>query len=117
MQNGGYSAPHHDAHPVDFHGKEGQIAGFFDSKIHGGFGDNTQFSGFDLGGARFRSVIPLILYSPFYKRALAQAKYYLVLFVGVTYSQFKLQTYLTHFCRSALPDLSGHFPHEFPHVA
>ena len=81
MQNCGYSAPHHDAHPVDFHGKEGQIAGFFDSKIHGGFGDNTQFSGFDLGGARFRSVIPLILYSPFYKRALAQAKYYLVLFV------------------------------------
>lgn len=67
-----HSEPHHDAHPVDFHGKEGQIAGFFDSKIHGGFGDNTQFSGFDLGGARFRS---------------------------------------------ALPDLSGHFPHEFPHVA
>ena len=71
LQNCCYSAPHHEAHPVDFHGKEGQIAGFFDSKIHGGFGDNTQFSGFDLGGARFRSVIPLI----FYKRALAQAKY------------------------------------------
>ena len=60
--------PHHVVHPVPhhapaaphqdgLHGREG-IKGFFESKIHGGFGDSSQFNGFDVGGARFRSELP-----------------------------------------------------------